>query len=74
MPIALIVEIIQAIAALAPQVPEVVSLAESAIGIVQTGTVTPDQEALIRSQLDAIKAQIRRRVRRGRSGVCCATR
>jgi len=58
MPIALIVEIIQAIAALAPQVPEVVSLAESAIGIVQTGTVTPDQEALIRSQLDAIKAQI----------------
>jgi hypothetical protein len=58
MPIALIVEMIQAILALAPSIPEVVALGESAIGIVQTGSVTPDQEASIRSQLDAVKALI----------------
>jgi hypothetical protein len=58
MPIALIVEMIQAILALAPSIPEVIALGESAIGIVQTGSVTPDQEASIRSQLDAVKALI----------------
>jgi hypothetical protein len=58
MPISLIVEIIQAIMALAPEIPEVISLGESVVGIVQTGSVTPEQEAAIRAQLDAVKAQI----------------
>lgn len=58
MPIALILEIIQAIAALAPQVPEVLTLIESVTGIIQTGAVTPDQEAAIRTQLDQVKALI----------------
>jgi hypothetical protein len=58
MPIALMLEIIQALAALAPQIPEVVSLVESATGIVQSGTVTAEQEATIRGQLDAVKALV----------------
>lgn len=58
MPIALIVEILQAIMTLAPQVPEIVALGESAVSIVQSGSVTPEQEAAIRAQLDAVKAQI----------------
>ncbi len=58
MPVALIVEIIQALLALAPQIPEVIALGETAIGIVQTGTVTADQEAAIRAQLDQVKALI----------------
>lgn len=58
MPIAIILEIIQALAAFAPQVPEVMSLVESATGIVQSGTVTAEQEAAIREQLDAVKALI----------------
>jgi hypothetical protein len=58
MPIALILEIIQALGALAPQIPEVISLVSSVTGIVQTGSVTPAQEATIRSQLDAVKALI----------------
>jgi hypothetical protein len=58
MPIAIILEVIQALAAFAPQIPEVLSLVESASGIVQTGTVTPEQEAAIRAQLDAVKALI----------------
>ena len=58
MPIALILEIIQALGALAPQIPEVISLVSSVAGIVQTGLVTPAQEATIRSQLDAVKALI----------------
>jgi hypothetical protein len=58
MPIALIVEIIQAILALAPQVPEVLALGESVVGIIQAGAVTPEQEAAIRTQLDQVKALI----------------
>jgi hypothetical protein len=58
MPIALIVEIINAIVALAPQIPEVIALGESAVNIVQTGAVTPEQEAAIRAQLDEVKALI----------------
>lgn len=58
MPIALILEIIQALAAFAPQIPQVVSLVESATGILQAGSVTPEQEAAIRAQLDEVKAQI----------------
>ena len=58
MQIALIVEIIQALMALAPQIPQVIALGESAINIVKTGIVTPEQEADIRAQLDDMKAQI----------------
>jgi hypothetical protein len=57
MPVALLVEIIQALIVLAPQIPEVVALGESAVSILQAGTVSPDQEAAIRAQLDAIKGQ-----------------
>ena len=58
MPVALIVEIIQAMIALAPSVPEIVALGQSAVAIAQAGTVTPEQEAAIRAQLDAVKAAI----------------
>lgn len=58
MPIALIIEIVEAIAAFAPQIPEVVSLVQSATGILQTGTVSAEDEAMIRAQLDAVRAQI----------------
>ncbi len=54
----LLVEILQTIVALAPQIPDVIALAESALGIIRTGIVTPEQEADIRAQLDAVKAQI----------------
>jgi len=55
MPIALILEIVQAIAALAPQVPEVLALVTSATAIARTGVVSPAQEASVRAQLDAVK-------------------
>lgn len=58
MPIALILEIVQALVALAPQIPEVVSLGASAVTILQAGAVTPEQEAAVRVQLDAVKAAI----------------
>lgn len=58
MPVALIVEILQAIIALAPQIPEILELGSSAVSIMRTGTVTPEQEAGIRAQLDAVKAKI----------------
>jgi hypothetical protein len=58
MPVALLVEIIQAILVLAPQVPEIVALGENAIAIIKAGAVTADQEAQIRAQLDAVKAAI----------------
>lgn len=58
MPIALILEILQAIQAAEFAGPQIVALAQSGIDIVTSGTVTPDQEATIRSQLDAVKALI----------------
>jgi hypothetical protein len=58
MPTALIVEMIQAILALAPQVPEVIALGQSAVNIVKAGTVSPADEAAIRTQLDQVKALI----------------
>jgi hypothetical protein len=58
MPIALILEIIQALVALAPQVTEVLTLGQSAVNILQSGTVTPEEEAAIRTQLDQVKALI----------------
>jgi hypothetical protein len=58
MPIALIVEMIQAILAVTPAIPEVIALGQSVVSILQTGSVTPDQEASIRAELDAVKALI----------------
>jgi hypothetical protein len=58
MPIALIIEIIQALASLAPQIPEVVALVDSATSIVSSGAVTPAQEASARAALDAMKVAI----------------
>jgi hypothetical protein len=58
MPVALLIEILNGILTLAPQIPEVVSLAQNALAIVKTGSVTAEQEASIRAQLDAVKAQI----------------
>lgn len=58
MPTALILEIIAALAALAPQIPEVAALVQSVEGIVQTGTVSIADELAIRGQLDAVKGLI----------------
>ncbi len=58
MPIAVLLEIIQGLAAVAPEIPSVVSLVETALDIGRTGTVTPAQEASIRADLDAVRAQI----------------
>jgi hypothetical protein len=49
---------IQAIIALAPDIPEVLEIGASMVNIMKTGTVTVEQEAAIRAQLDAVKAKI----------------
>lgn len=54
----LLIEILAAIGALSASAPEIIALVTSAIQIVQTGVVTPEQEASIRAQLDGVKAQI----------------
>lgn len=58
MPTALVIEIINAILGLAPQIPGVLALGKSAIGIISSGTVTPEEEVSIRAQLDQVKALI----------------
>ena len=58
MPVALLIEIINALLALAPQIPSVLALGESAIKILTSGSVTPEEEAAIRLQLDQTKLQI----------------
>lgn len=58
MAIALLIEILQALAVLAKEAPQAVVLADSAVAILKLGTVTPAEEARIRSELDAIKAAI----------------
>ena len=58
MPVALLVEILQGILTLVPQVPEVVALTQQAITILQRGSVTPEEAAAIRAQLDGIKGEI----------------
>lgn len=55
---AIVVEILNTIMTLAPQIPEIVALSESAVTILQAGTVSPEVEEAIRAQLDAVKAQI----------------
>ena len=52
---AILLEIIAALAAFAPNIPEVVKLVETAAAIVQSGTVTPEMEAEVRTQLDAVR-------------------
>ncbi len=58
MPTELLVAMIQAIIALAPDIPEVLEIGASMVNIMKTGTVTVEQEAAIRAQLDAVKAKI----------------
>ncbi len=58
MPTALIIEIINAILGAAPQIPSVLALGKSVLGIISSGTVTPEEEVSIRSQLDQVKALI----------------
>lgn len=55
---AIVISVIEALLAAAPQIPALITAAEQAIGIIKTGTVTPEQEAAIRASLDAVKAQI----------------
>lgn len=57
-PVTLTVDILEAAAALAANLPDVVRQIRSAIGIIQTGTVTEEQEQAIRAELDAIKQRI----------------
>jgi hypothetical protein len=58
MPTALVIEIINALLGVAPQIPGVLALGKSAIGIIASGTVTPDEEVSIRAQLDQVKSLI----------------
>jgi hypothetical protein len=58
MPIALILELLEAMVALAKDLPDVIALGQSAMSILQSGVVTDSQEATIRAQLDAAKAAI----------------
>lgn len=55
---AIVIEVIQALMAVVPQIPGLISAAEDAIGIAQSGSVTPEQEAAIRAKLDDVKNQI----------------
>lgn len=55
---AIVIEVLEALMAAIPQIPNLVSAAEDAIGIARTGSVTPEQEAAIRAKLDAIKQQV----------------
>lgn len=58
MPLALILEILQTIQALSVTIPQVSALAQSGVDIATSGTITAEQEAEIRAQLDAVKAEI----------------
>lgn len=55
---AIVITVIEALLAAAPQVPSLITAAEQAIGILRTGSVTPEQEAAIRQALDQVKAEI----------------
>ena len=58
MNIPLILEILQAIQALSVTIPQVSALAQSGIAIANRDTITAEQEAWVRAQLDAVKAEI----------------
>lgn len=49
---------VQGMMAAAVTIPEVVALGQSMLTILRAGTVTPEQEADIRAQLDATRQQI----------------
>lgn len=55
---ALLVEAIQALLVLLPQVPEVIALGESVVRIATSGFVSAEEEASIRAQMDAVKTAI----------------
>ena len=54
----ILAEIISAIAALAPQMPEIEALVQTATEVATTGVVTPEIEARVRAQLDAVRAAV----------------
>ena len=54
----ILAEIISAIAALAPQMPEIEALVKTATEVATTGVVTPEIEAQVRAQLDAVRAAV----------------
>lgn len=58
MAIALLIEILQALAVLAKEAPQAVVLVDSAVKILTVGVVTSAQEAEIRAQLDEVRAAI----------------
>lgn len=54
MPIATIIALIQALAAFAPQIPELVTAVETAVGLINGGVApTADQQAQIDAGLEA---------------------
>lgn len=54
----LLIEILSTIMTLTPQVPQVIALGQTAIDLIKKGSVTPEEEAAIRSDLDIVKTQI----------------
>jgi hypothetical protein len=54
----ILLAIISALAALAPQIPEIVTLVQTAADIASTGVATPEQEAQVRALLDQMHAAI----------------
>jgi len=58
MPAAIAVEVLEALAALAPQLPEISTLVESTKSVLESGTITDAQAAAIRDQLDAVHTAI----------------
>ena len=56
---AAVIALIEALAAFAPQIPEIVAAVETATGLLQSGTdPTPEQQATIDAGLDAAHAQL----------------
>lgn len=59
MPTATIIAILQALLALAPQIPEIIQGVETAIGLMQSGTApTAEQQAQIDALLDSAHAAL----------------
>ena len=59
MPAATIIALIQALAAFAPQIPEIVSAVETAVGLLKSGKApTAEQQATIDAALAAANAAV----------------
>lgn len=59
MPVATVLAIIQALAALVPQIPEIVAAVETAVNLLKTGVApTPDEQATIDAGLEAAHAAL----------------